>query len=221
MKKATFIAVVATAVVMLGGCGIKTPGQVQRNAEKFNSDTIIEQKDIILQQEKDLQAKDDEIADLKERIAELEASNQNETPEKSETSEATVTKETSTSVAVRKEEVKVPIIPKDQERIQVSAFYHGKDIPLYVATDANRSAAIDNAEYIYQGVMDRDLSIVVNGVSVSKVYLMDHGFHEVEDLSYDSVDNTYSAQYYMPGDGVYTFLIQTVHGSHYYTTVAY
>lgn len=219
MKKATFIAVVTTVVmVMLTGCGKTTPGQVQKNAEKFNSDTIIEQKDTIAQLEKDLQESNDENADLKAQIAELEASTGKKTSEKSET---TTAKEVETTVAVKTEEVKVPIIPKDQEKIQVSAFYHGKDIPLYVATEANRSAAIDNAVSIYTGVMDRDLSIVVDGVSVTNVYLVDQGFHEVEDLSYDSVDNTYSAQYYMPGDGYYTFLIRTANGNHYYTTVVY
>lgn len=73
MKKTTFIAVMATAVVMLTGCGVKTPGQVQQDAEKHNSDVIIQQYEELLQNEKDLNAKDDEIAELKKRVEELEA----------------------------------------------------------------------------------------------------------------------------------------------------
>ncbi len=223
MKKATFIAVAMTAVVILTGCGAKTPGQVQQDAEEYNSDVIIEQHDTIVQQEKDIQARDDDISDLKNenedlknRIKELEETDQEKTAESEMAAEA------ETSVTVENAEAaKVPLIAKDQEHIQVSAFYHGKDIPLYVATEENRATAIENAKAIYTGVKDRNLSLIISGVSVTNVYILDDGFKKVEELSYDSVDNTYCAQYYMPGDGQYTFLIQTTNATHYYVTVVY
>lgn len=283
MKKATFIAVMAT-VVMLTGCGFKTPGQVQQDAEKHNSDVIIEQYEDILQYKEDLNAKDDEIAGLedekealqkrveeleaadaekvesenetikdlteeneglKERIKELEKtgeqSKQIESKDKEikalikenedlkkqvEELKASVKQETikepNTSVTVNGEEmVKIPLIPKDQEKIRVSALYHDEEIPLYVATEGNRAESINNAKDIYKGVKDRHLSIIVDGVSVSNIYIVDEAFKKVEDLSYDSVDNTYSAYYYMSGEGQYTFLIQTTNGTHYYVTVNY
>lgn len=283
MKKATFIAVMATVVVMLMGCGAKTPGRVQQDAEQHNSDVIIQQYEIILQNEKDLNAKDDEIADLKKRVEELEAADaeqvesendtikdlteENEslkeriaeldkTGEQSKQIESkdkeieTLTKEnadlkkqveelkssvkqettekTNSSVTVQNDETaKVPLIPKDKENIRVSAFYHDSDIPLYVATEEKRAEAINNANVITvkdangKDVRDRDLSIMITGVSVTNVYLVDEGFKKVENLSYDSVDNTYSAYYYMPRGGQYTFLIQTTNASHYYVSVVY
>lgn len=277
MKKTTFIAVMATVVVMLTGCGVKTPGQVQQDAEKHNSDVIIQQYEELLQNEKDLNAKDDEIAELKKRVEELEAAKaeqvesendiikdlteENEslkerieeldkTGEQSKQIESkdkeieTLTKEnenlkkqveelktsakqetvqkTNSSVTVKSDETaKVPLIPKDKERIRVSALYHDSDIPLYVATEENRQAAMDNAKSIYTGVKDRHLNIMVDGVSVAGVYVVDKEFKKVEDLSYDNVDNTYSAYYYMPEEGQYTFLIQTTNGTHYYVTVVY
>lgn len=283
MKKTTFIAVMATAVVMLTGCGVKTPGQVQQDAEKHNSDVIIQQYEDLLQKERDLNAKDDEIAELKKRVEELEAAKaeqvesendiikdlteENEslkerieeldkTGEQSKQIESkdkeieTLTKEnenlkkqveelktstkqetaqkTDSSVTVKSDEpAKLPLIPKDKEKIRVSALYHDSDIPLYVATEEKRAESINNAKVITvkdangNDVRDRDLSIVIDGVSVSNVYVVDKEFKEVEDLSYDSVDNTYSVYYYMPRGGQYTFLIQTTNGTHYYVTVVY
>lgn len=273
-KKTTFIAVMATAVVMLTGCAwVKTPGEVQQDAEKHNSDVIIEQYGDLLQNEKDLNAKDDEIADLKEklgaadeeqvesentikelteeneslkeRIAELdktgEQSKQIESKDEEikalkdenaglkkqvEELEASAKQETvgktNSSVVVQSDETaKVPLIPKDKEKIRVSALYHNSDIPLYVATEENRQTAMDNAKDIYTGARDRHLNIVIDGVSVAGVYVVDKEFKQVEGLSYDSVDNTYSVYYYMPGEGQYTFLIQTTNATHYYVTVKY
>lgn len=219
--KTTFIAV-ATAVVMLTGCGAETPGQVQQNAEKHNSDVIIQQYEDLLQNEKDLNAKDDEIAELKKRVEELEAGRE-ETSENSETAS-----QAETSVVVENAETgKVPLIPKDQENIHVSALYHEKEIPLFVATEEKRAESINNAKVITvkdadgKDVRDRNLSIVIDGVSVAGVYVVDKEFKEVEDLSYDGVDNTYNAYYYMPIGGQYTFLIQTTNAVHYYVTVQY
>ncbi len=273
MKKTTFIAVMATAVVMLTGCAAKTPGQVQEDAEKHNSDVIIEQYGDLLQNEKDLREKDDEIAglkeklgaadeeqvesentikelteeneSLKERIAELDKTGEQSKQIESKDEEIKALKEenadlkkqveelkasakqetagkTNSPVIVQSDETaKIPLIPKEKEKIRVSAFYHNSDIPLYVATEENRQAAMDNAKSIYTGVKDRHLNIMVDGVSVAGVYVVDKEFKKVEDLSYDNVDNTYSAYYYMPGEGQYTFLIQTTNGTHYYVTVVY
>lgn len=222
MKKATFIAVMATAVVMLTGCSGKTPGQVQQDAEQHNSDVIIEQYGTIVEQGKIIQERDDEIADLKDQ---LEAAN----AKMSEGSETTVIVETSATVetAEAAETVKVPLIPKDQEHIQVSALYHDKEIELCAVTEENRKDSINNAKVITvkdkngKDVRDRNISIIIGGVSVNKVYVVDEGFKEVEELSYDSVDNTYLAQYYMLGGGKYIFLIQTTNGTHYYVSVVY
>lgn len=218
MKKATFIVAMATAVVMLTGCTAKTPGKVQQDAEQFNSDTIIAQKETIDQQEK-------VIEDLNNQIEVLKAAGQN-TAEESETI-AVVETSATVETAEAAEAVKVPLIPKDQEHIQVSALYHDKEIELYAATEENRKNSINNAEVITvkdengKDVKDRNISIIINGVSVNKVYVVDEGFKEVEELSYDSVDNTYLAQYHMPGGGQYIFLIQTTNGTHYYVTVVY
>lgn len=251
MKKATFIAVVATVVVMLTGCG------EQQKAEQHSSGVIIEQHNTINEQEKTINAKQDDIdelttknenlanenAELKEKLAELEA-NANKNPDakddeidsltsENENLEAAAKKQettqnSTTSTTVKNDEaVKVPLIPKDQENIRVSALYHGKEIPLYVATEENRADSINNAKSIAvqdargNDIRDRDISFIINGVSVTNVYVVDDGFKEVEDLSYDGVDNTYLAQYYMPGAGQYTFLIRTSNGTHYYATVEY
>lgn len=258
MKKATFIAVVATVVVMLTGCG------EQQKAEQHSSGVIIEQHNTINEQEKTINAKQDDIdelttknenlanenAELKEKLAELEA-NANKNPDAKDdeidslTSEnenlkkrvedleaaakkQETTQNSTTSTTVKNDEaVKVPLIPKDQENIRVSALYHGKEIPLYVATEENRADSINNAKSIAvqdargNDIRDRDISFIINGVSVTNVYVVDDGFKEVEDLSYDGVDNTYLAQYYMPGAGQYTFLIRTSNGTHYYATVVY
>ncbi len=211
MKKATFIAVMATAVVMLTGCG----SEEQIAAQQTQIDT---QQTTIDQQEKD-------IEELKGQIAVLEAAGHN-TEEESETI-AVVQTSATVETAEAAEEVKVPLIPKDQEHIQVSALYHGKEIPIYVATEENRADAINNATVITvkdargNDIRDRDISIITSGVSVNKVYVVDEGFKEVEELSYDSVDNTYLAQYYMSGAGQYIFLIQTTNGTHYYAPVVY
>lgn len=280
--KTTFIAV-ATAVVMLTGCGAETPGQVQQNAEKHNSDVIIQQYEDLLQNEKDLNAKDDEIAELKKRVEELEAADAEQVESENDTikdlteeneslkeriAELDKTGEQSKQIESKDEEIKalkeenaglkkqveelkistkqetagktnspvivqsdetakVPLIPKDKEKIRVSAFYHNSDIPLYVATEENRGESINNAKVITvkdangKDVKDRDLSIMIDGVSVANVYLVDKEFKKVEDLSYDGVDNTYKAYYYMPRGGQYTFLIQTTNGTHYYVTVEY
>lgn len=211
MKKATFIAVMATAVVMLTGC----ESEEQIAAQQTQIDT---QQTTIDQQEKD-------IEDLKGQIEILKAAGQN-TTEESETIAIVQTSATAGTAEVA-EEVKVPLIPKDQEHIQVSALYHDKEIELYAATEENRKDSINNAEVITvkdargNAIRDRDISIIISGVSVNKVYVVDEGFKEVEELSYDSVDNTYLAQYYMPTGGKYIFLIQTTNGTHYYVTVVY
>lgn len=211
MKKATFIAVMATAVVMLTGCG----SEEQIAAQQTQIDT---QQTTIDQQEKD-------IEDLKGQIEILKAAGQN-TTEESETIAIVQTSATAGTAEVA-EEVKVPLIPKDQEHIQVSALYHDKEIELYAATEENRKDSINNAEVITvkdargNAIRDRDISIIISGVSVNKVYVVDEGFKEVEELSYDSVDNTYLAQYHMPTGGKYIFLIQTTNGTHYYVTVVY
>lgn len=204
MKKATFIAVMATAVVMLTGCG--------------SEEQIAAQQITIEQQEKD-------IKDLKGQIEILNAAGHN-TEEESETI-AVVQTSATVGTAEASREVKVPLIPKDQEHIQVSALYHDKEIELYAATEENRKDSINNAEVITvkdargNAIRDRDISIIISGVSVNKVYVVDEGFKEVEELSYDSVDNTYLAQYYMPTGGKYIFLIQTTNGTHYYVSVVY
>ena len=222
MKKATFIAVVTTVVVILAGCGSETSSQSQESVEQQNSDVNIERLVTMEVYEEDMQKKDNEIAYLKGKIKDLEEAN-SKTQEESETTE---TVETSAMVEAT-EAVKVPLIPKNQENIRVSALYHGKEIPLYVATEENRADAINNAKSIAvqdargNDIRDRDISFIINGVSVTNVYVVDDGFKEVEDLSYDGVDNTYLAQYYMPGAGQYTFLIRTSNGTHYYTTVEY
>lgn len=204
MKKATFIVAMATAVVMLTGCGAE--------------DQIAAQQITIEQQEKD-------IEDLKGQLAVLNEAGQN-TAEESETIAVVQTSATAGTAEVA-EEVKVPLIPKDQEHIQVSALYHDKEIELYAATEENRKNSINNAKVITvkdekgKDVKDRNISIIISGVSVNKVYVVDEGFKEVEELSYDSVDNTYLAQYHMPGGGQYIFLIQTTNGTHYYVTVVY
>lgn len=283
MKKATFIAVMATAVVMLTGCSGKTPGQVQQDAEKQNSDVIIEQYGELLQNEKDLKAKDDEITKLKKQIEESEAADAEQVESESDTikdlteenedlkerieelektgeqskqiesknekikaltkenedlkkqveelkasAKQEIAEKTNSSATMKNDETaKVPLIPKDKEKIRVSALYHDNEIPLNVATEGNRSESINKANVITvkdangKDVKDRDLSIVIDGVSVSNVYVVDKEFKEVEDLSYDSVDNTYSAYYYMPRGGQYTFLIQTTNGNHYYVSVVY
>lgn len=218
MKKATFIAV-ATVVVMLTGCG------EQQKAEQNNSEVIIEQYNTINEQEKTINAKQDEISsltseneNLKNRVENLEAA-----AKKQET-----TQNTTTSVTVKNDEVvKVPLIPKEQERIQVSALYHDKEISLYAATEEKRADSINNAKSIAvqdargNDIRDRDISFIINGVSVTNVYVVDDGFKEVEELSYNGVDNTYLVHYYMPGEGQYIFLIRTSNGTHYYVTVLY
>lgn len=273
MKKATtFIALAIVLVVMLTGCAVKTPGKVQEDAEKHNSDVIIEQYGELLQNEKALNAKDDEIADLKEklgaaeeeqvesentikelteRIAELDKTGEQSKQIESKDEEIKALKKeneelkkqveelktsakqetaekTNSSVAVQSDETaKVPLIPKDKEKIRVSAFYHNSDIPLFVATEEKRAESINNAKVITvkdangKDVKDRDLSIMIDGVSVSNVYVVDKEFKKVEDLSYGSVDNTYSAYYYMPRGGQYTFLIQTTNSTHYYVSIVY
>lgn len=204
MKKATFIATMATVVVILTGCG--------------SEDQIAAQQITIDQQKKD-------IEDLKAQLAVLNEAGQN-TAEESETIAVVQTSATAGTAEVA-EEVKVPLIPKDQEHIQVSALYHDKEIELYAATEENRKNSINNAKVITvkdekgKDVKDRNISIIISGVSVNKVYVVDEGFKEVEELSYDSVDNTYLAQYHMPGGGQYIFLIQTTNGTHYYVTVVY
>lgn len=180
MKKATFIATMATVVVILTGCG--------------SEDQIAAQQITIDQQKKD-------IEDLKAQLAVLNEAGQN-TAEESETIAVVETSATVETAEVA-EAVKVPLIPKDQEHIQVSALYHDKEIELYAATEENRKNSINNAEVITvkdengKDVKDRNISIIINGVSVNKVYVVDEGFKEVEELSYDSVDNTYLAQYHM------------------------
>lgn len=211
MKKATFIAVMATAVVMLTGCTYED----QIAAQQTQIDT---QQTTIDQQEKD-------IEELKGQIAVLEAAGHN-TAEESETI-AVVQTSATVETAEAAETVKVPLIPKDQEHIQVSALYHDKEIELCAVTEENRKDSINNAKVITvkdkngKDVRDRDISIIIGGVSVNKVYVVDEGFKEVEELSYDSVDNTYLAQYYMLGGGKYIFLIQTTNGTHYYVSVVY
>lgn len=222
MKKATFIAVVTTVVmVMLTGCGADS--QRQENVEQQNSDVNIERSVTMEVYEEDVQKKDDEITDLKKQLEAAKA----KTSEESETI-AVVQTSATVGTAEASREVKVPLIPKDQENIRVSALYHGKEIPLYVATEENRAESINNnAEVITvkdargNAIRDREISIIISGVSVNKVYVVDEGFKEVEELSYDSVDNTYLAQYYMPTGGKYIFLIQTTNGTHYYVTVVY
>lgn len=222
MKKATFIAVMATAVVMLTGCGEEASDRAQENANHQESDVSVERYISMELYEEDMKAKEAEIADLKDRVEVLEAGRE-ETSENSETASRA-----ETSVVVENAETgKVPLIPKNQENIHVSALYHEKEIPLYVATEEKRAESINNAKIITvkdangKDVRDRDLSIVIDGVSVSNVYIVDKEFKEVEGLSCDSVDNTYSVYYYMPRGGQYTFLIQTTNGTHYYVTVVY
>lgn len=79
MKKSTFVALMATAVVMLTGCSgsVTILEENQENAEEYNStkqnETIAEPEDEADEDEKTITALLEENTDLKQRIEELEA----------------------------------------------------------------------------------------------------------------------------------------------------
>lgn len=257
MKKATFIAVATVVVMLTGCGEQQKAEQNNSEViiEQYN--TINEQEKTINAKQDEISSLTsenanlaNENAELKEKLAEL-AANANKSPDakddeinslttenenlknRVENLEAAAKKQettqnTTTSVTVKNDEVvKVPLIPKEQERIQVSALYHDKEISLYAATEEKRADSINNAKSIAvqdargNDIRDRDISFIINGVSVTNVYVVDDGFKEVEELSYNGVDNTYLVHYYMPGEGQYIFLIRTSNGTHYYVTVLY
>lgn len=170
-----------------------------------------------------------DIAILEQRLEELETNSSTTTVVKESPAETEAEKEEQSNSFEETAKVKpesfedIPVISLENEKIQVSVLYNGESTPITARTEAERDKAINDPLYLNvpKNGRLRDISFLISGVSVKDMYIVDREFKVLEDIKYDSVSNTYSAYYYMPGGGQYTVLIETVNGSHYYVSVVY
>lgn len=176
----------------------------------------------------DISEMQNDIAILEQRVEELEA-NSSTTILVEETTETKKeegsSSETTNTVAVEESDSEViPVISLGNEAIQVSALHNNKSYPITAQPEAERDKAINNPLNLNvpNGTRLRDISFLISGVTVKDVYVVDKDdFQVLDNITYNSVDNTYLAYYNMPGGGQYTFLITTINDAHYYISVLY
>lgn len=200
-KLTTFIVLTLMGATMLTGCG-------------KNYDTAIAEME-------------NDIAILDQRVKELEASSSTtvvkETSAKTEKEEVTSSETTNTVAADETDSEVIPVISKENEEIQVSVLHNDKSYSITAQPEVKRDTAINNPLNLNvpNGTQLRDISFLISGVTVREVYVLDEEFKVVNDISYDGVDTTYLAYYYMPCGGQYTFMITTINDTHYYISVLY
>lgn len=216
-KKATFI-VSTLVVLLLTGCGNKrNESYDERYDELYNLYVNLDER--FQEQEKANETTNSEVEELSKAISTIEEQIQSKVQK--EKTMVSNTKDTQT--ATQKENHKVENISVQDEKIQVSVLYNDASIPITAYDETQRDMAINNpySLIVPECGQLRDISFIISGITVKSVYVVNNNFEEVENIKYSGVDNTYSFYYYMPTGGLYTFLITTVNGSHYYISVLY
>lgn len=213
-KMATFIVITLIGGGMLTGC---SSNRNENNDELYNLCVNLEEQIQELQSENEtmkneMEKLSTEISSIKER---------NSLTIKSETTVVSDNNESETTT--QKESCEVQNISLQDEKIYVSVIYNNESIPINAYPEAKRDTAISEpySLIVPESGRLRDISFIISGITVKDVYVVDKQFQKIEDIKYSNVDNTYSFYYYMPGGGLYTFLVTTVNGTHYYFSVLY
>lgn len=200
MKKATFVVTMALIMVcILTGCGGNT-------SDKENSEV---QQEHVSTENREVENLITENQQLKTEVEKLATENQElKNQLDSLTNEVTKLKEQLASSSAESNQI--------NEEIQVSVLYNGKVITL--SPTSKDLDVISNPVDIYQGEYDRNLTLLISGVSVKNVYV--NQSEKIEEITYNETESVYSIPYYMNGEGQYTFLIETENGR-YYVSVIY
>lgn len=200
MKKATFIVTMALIMVcILTGCGGNA-------SDKENSEVPQEQ---VSTESREVENLTIENQQLKTEVEKLTTENQElKNQVDGLTNELTKLKEELASSSAESNQI--------NEEIHVSVLYNGKVITL--SPTSKDVDVIINPVDIYQGEYDRNLILLISGVSVKNVYV--NQTEKLEDITYNQTENVWSIPYYMNGEGQYTFLIETENGR-YYISVKY
>lgn len=143
---------------------------------------------------------------LEARMKALEAQNKKATTSASSNSSKDE-QETSQQISAQKEE--------EASSIQIVAVYNGKELLLHPQSETD---AINKPLAIYENVTCRDIDLTISGAKVKAIYVNQK--EKLENINYNSELKSYCVYYYMPGEGQYTFMIET-EADKYYVSVLY
>ena len=91
-------------------------------------------------------------------------------------------------------------------------FYNGKLTEMVF--QENEINAINHPVDIYEEVTQRNIAFFISGIPVKSVYVNQQ---KLEDVTYNEQEKMYAVNYYMPGEGQYTFIVETDNGNYYFS----
>ena len=91
-------------------------------------------------------------------------------------------------------------------------FYNGKLTEMVF--QENEINAINHPVDIYEEVMQRNIAFFISGIPVKSVYVNQQ---KLEDVTYNEQEKMYVVSYYMPGEGQYSFIVETENGNYYFS----
>lgn len=94
---------------------------------------------------------------------------------------------------------------------KVLRFYNGK---LTEVVFQDEMDAINHPVDIYEGITQRDIAFFISGIPVKNVYVNQQ---KLEDVTYNEQEKMYVVSYYMPGEGQYSFIVETENGNYYFS----
>lgn len=175
---------------------------------------------------------DAELKELRERVNYLESIHETSTPSevvKSDnesiqdeiSTESSEEKSSEKTLVISSTSLEVPQISKENEDIMVTMFYCGNSFNCKVVSEMNLGT-LPNIKLPFYGEEIRNVSLVISGVTVNAIYKVENNtWKQVENITFDTVDNTYLSSIYIDGSETNTFMIQTVNGNHYYVAIKY
>lgn len=201
MKKATFIAttlLTLIATLLLGGCGSKRE-EVTIPTEVVTQEELMET----------LNNRDDVHQELKKEVERLKSNLNKQQQELSKANKRIAELESKVPEEVQP---KVETTPIETATPKVMLFYRGKFTEI---KPHEEKEAINNPVDVYEGEADRNLSFVIYGISIKNVYVNQKLLEE--EIAYNEKEQAYSFNYYMNGEGQYTFLVEADSGDYYFS----